>query len=83
MGQRELPEKGEAVNQKCAEFLRLTVDLHLAISEHGNDSPEADAVRHMMDGPWERLNHLEVAIFDKINECLNDLHDQPQEPSKP
>jgi hypothetical protein len=58
----------------------LSCRLTVAQAEHGNDSPEADAVREDMDGPWYKMSKADIERVNSLRVMLNsfDIPDGPQ-----
>lgn len=56
------------------EYVLLQCRLELAAHEHGNDSPEADAIRDDMDAPFFKLTMAEMATANKFAETLNSFN---------
>jgi len=64
-------------NPDFLKYVRLLVELHLAIEEGWDEMPQGEALREQMDEPGDRLSREEVMSVNGISADLYSLTDDP------
>ncbi len=65
------------MNPNYLAMVRGTRELHRLLAAGKDDSPEADALRDVTDGPWEALSELERNRVRSLSEDLYSLVEPP------
>lgn len=63
----ELDSNGFAAYREYVALLRR---LHATFRGDEDESPEADAIRELMDGPWYRMTRWEKELAGRLSEQL-------------
>ena len=64
-----------ATNSNYQAVIRALLQIHRLWVDGKGESPEADAIRDAMDGPWSRLSDSERERVRGLSEDLNSIND--------